>query len=189
MTTPFLVSTLVVAIAEIGDKTQLLSFLLAARFKKPVPIVVAILFATLANHALAGLLGEWVHAQLGPDTLRWVLGVSLFVIALWTLKPDKLDVEVKPKGRYGVFALTLVMFFLAEMGDKTQIATVILAAQYHALVSVVLGTTFGMMLANVPAVLAGHALAHRIPLNAVRVVAALIFAALGVFALFGPQAL
>jgi len=185
VTTAFLVSTLVVAIAEIGDKTQLLSLLLAARFRNPLPIIVGIFFATVANHALAALLGEWVRAQFDPDALRWVLGLSLLAIAGWTLKPDKLDAEVKQAGRYGVFLLTFVVFFIAEMGDKTQIATVVLAAQYQALIAVVLGTTLGMMIANVPAVLLGSAMAHRIPLRAVRVSAALLFAVLGVLALVG----
>jgi putative Ca2+/H+ antiporter (TMEM165/GDT1 family) len=185
MAASFLVSTLVVAIAEVGDKTQLLSFLLAARFKRPLPIMAGILVATLANHALAGLLGEWVRAQLSPDTLRWVIGLSLLAIAGWTLKPDKIEAEVEPVSRYGVFLLTVVAFFIAEIGDKTQIATVVLAAQYHALFAVVLGTTFGMMIANVPAVLLGSALAHRIPLRAVRIAAALLFTVLALVALFG----
>ncbi|HSN42131.1 MAG TPA: TMEM165/GDT1 family protein [Burkholderiales bacterium] len=187
MAASFLVSTLVVAIAEIGDKTQLLSLVLAARYRKPLPIVLGILVATLANHALAGMVGEWVGAQFDAQTLRWVLALSLFAIAAWTLKPDKLEAEVTPKGRYSVFALTLVAFFIAEIGDKTQIATVVLAAQYQALVAVVLGTTFGMMIANVPVVVLGNAMAHRIPLRMVHVAAAVMFAALGVFALFGPQ--
>ena len=186
MSTPFLVSTLVVAVAEIGDKTQLLSLVLSARYRKPVPIVFGILCATLANHALAGAVGEWVGAQFSAQTLRWVLALSLFAIAAWTLKPDKIEADVKPRGRYGVFALTLVAFFIAEIGDKTQIATVVLAAQYQALVPVVLGTTFGMMIANVPVVVLGNAMAHRIPLRAVHIAAALMFAALGVLALFAP---
>ena len=186
MTTAFLVSTLVVAIAEIGDKTQLLSLVLAARYRKPLPIVLGILFATLANHALAGMVGEWVGAQFSAQTLRWVLALSLFAIAAWTLKPDRLDAEVRQKGHYGVFALTLAAFFIAEIGDKTQIATVVLAAQYQSLAAVVLGTTLGMMIANVPVVVLGNAMAHRIPLRAVHIAAALMFAALGVLALFAP---
>ena len=185
MTTAFLVSTLVVAIAEIGDKTQLLSLLLAARFRRPLPIIVGIFCATAANHALAALFGEWVRAQFDPGTLRWVLGLSLLAIAGWTLKPDKLDAELKHVGRYGVFLLTFAVFFVVEIGDKTQIATVVLAAQYQALFAVVLGTTLGMMIANVPAVLLGAAMAHRIPLRAVRVSAALLFVVLGVLALVG----
>lgn len=185
MLTAFLVSMLVVAVAEIGDKTQLLSLLLAARFRKPVPIIAGIFFATVVNHALAALFGEWVRAQFHPDVLRWVLGLSLLAIAGWTLKPDKLDAEVKETGRYGVFLLTFTAFFFAEIGDKTQIATIVLAAQYRALIAVVLGTTLGMMLANVPAVMLGTAMAHRIPLRAVRAGAALLFAVLGVLALAG----
>ncbi|MBX9810967.1 MAG: TMEM165/GDT1 family protein [Burkholderiales bacterium] len=186
MTTPFLISTLVVAIAEIGDKTQLLSLMLAARFRKPFPIIVGILFATLANHALAGMIGAWVSAQLSAQTLRWALAFSLFAIAAWTLKPDKLDAEVKPAGRYGVFMFTFVVFFIAEIGDKTQIATVVLAAQYQSLAAVVLGTTLGMMIANAPVVLLGSAFSRRIPLAWVRAAAASVFAALGVLALFVP---
>jgi putative Ca2+/H+ antiporter (TMEM165/GDT1 family) len=188
MTSAFLVSTLIVAIAEIGDKTQLLSLLLATRFRKPLSIIAGILFATIANHALAGLLGQWVQAQLSPDTLRWVVGLSLLAMAGWMLKPDKIEAEVRPVSRYGVFLITFVAFFIAEIGDKTQIATVVLAAQYPALVAVVLGTTFGMMIANVPAVLLGSALANRIPLRAVRIAAALLFAVLAILALLGLQA-
>lgn len=186
MSAAFLVSTLVVAIAEIGDKTQLLSLVLAARYRKPLPIVLGILFATLANHALAGMAGEWVAAQFSAQTLRWVLALSMFAIAAWMLKPDKIEVEVRPIGRYGVFILTLAAFFIAEIGDKTQIATVVLAAQYQSLAAVVLGTTFGMMIANVPVVLLGNAMAHRIPLRLVHIAAALMFAALGAFALIAP---
>ncbi len=187
MSAPFLVSTLVVAIAEIGDKTQLLSLVLAARYRKPVPIIFGILFATLANHALAGMVGEWVGAQFSTQTLRWVLALSMFAIAAWMLKPDKIEADIRPIGRYGVFILTLIAFFIAEIGDKTQIATVVLAAQYQSLAAVVLGTTFGMMIANVPVVLLGNAMAHRIPLRMVHIAAALMFAALGVFALVGPR--
>ncbi len=185
MATSFLVSTGVVALAEVGDKTQLLSLLLASRFRRPVPIIIGILLATLANHALAGLVGEWVRLQLGAQTLRWALGSSLLAIAAWTLKPDRFEGQVAQTGRYGVLVVSFVMFFLAEIGDKTQIATVVLAAQYQALAAVVLGTTLGMMIANVPVVLLGDALAHRIPLRAVRIGAAALFAALGVFALAG----
>src|SRR5512146_2178879 len=187
MAASFLVSTLVVAVAEIGDKTQLLSLLLAVRFRKPLPIITGILFATLANHALAGMLGEWLRAQLTPAALHWSLGVSLLAISAWMLKPDKLDAEVKPAGRYGLFMLAFAAFFIAEIGDKTQIATVVLAAQYHALISVVLGTTFGMMIANTPVVLLGNAFAHRVPIVAVRATAAVLFATLGVLVLSGLQ--
>ena len=179
----FLASTLVVALAEIGDKTQLLSLLLAARYRKPLPIILGILVATLANHALAGALGAWLRSLLAPEVLRWIVGVSLLGIAAWTLKPDKLEGEVKESTRYGVFALTCVVFFLAEKGDKTQIATIVLAAKYDALMLVVIGTTLGMMIANVPVVYLGSGAAQRIPFRTVRIVAALLFAALGVAAL------
>ena len=178
-------SILVVALAEIGDKTQLLSLLLAARYKKPLPIVFGILVATLANHALAGALGEWLRSLFSPEALRWIVGVSLLAIAAWTLKPDKLDGQVKESTRYGVFALTCVVFFLAEMGDKTQIATIVLAAKYHALALVVVGTTLGMMIANVPVVFLGSAASQRIPFRTVRLIAALLFAVLGSAALLG----
>lgn len=176
---------LVVAVAEIGDKTQLLSLLLAARYKKPLPIVAGILVATLTNHYAAGVLGAWIGSLLAPEYRRWVVGGSLLAIAAWTLKPDKLDGEVKESSRYGVFALTCVAFFLAEMGDKTQIATVVLAARYSTLALVVIGTTLGMMIANVPVVFLGSAASHRFPYRLVRVTAALMFALLGVAALLG----
>jgi putative Ca2+/H+ antiporter (TMEM165/GDT1 family) len=181
----FLVSTGVVALAEIGDKTQLLAFILAARFRKPVPIIGAILAATLANHALAGAVGAWITSLLGPQTLRIVLGLSFIAMALWTLIPDRLDEGAAKLPHAGVFATTLVAFFLAEMGDKTQIATVALAARYHAFGAVVAGTTLGMMIANVPAVLVGGRLAHRLPIRLVHAIAAAIFAVLGVIALTG----
>ena len=181
----FLVSTGVVALAEIGDKTQLLSFLLAARFRKPAPIVLGILVATLLNHALAGALGTLVTAWLGPDALRWVLGVSFVLMAAWILVPDELDAEDAQLPRLGVFGATLVAFFLAEMGDKTQVATVALAARYGEFALVVLGTTLGMMLANVPAVLLGERIAHRMPVRLVHAVAAAVFAVIGVVTLLG----
>ena len=182
----FLVSTGIVALAEMGDKTQLLALLLAARFHKPWPIVWGILVATLANHALAGALGAWVTTFLGPTTLRWVLGGSFIAMALWMLIPDKLEQgDANTKPRFGVFITTLVAFFLAEMGDKTQIATVMLAAQYNAFLWVVAGTTLGMMLANAPVVWLGERITRRVPLRAVHVVSALVFLALGVFALLG----
>lgn len=181
----FLISTAIVALAEIGDKTQLLSFILAARFRTPWPIILGILVATLANHALAGALGAWVTTQLGPETLRWLLGLSFIAMAGWILVPDKLDNTHPTVTRYGVFATTLVTFFIAEIGDKTQIATVALAAQYQSLVSVVLGTTFGMMLANVPAVLLGDRIAERLPLKPIRIVTAILFLLLGLATLFG----
>ena len=185
----FLISTGIVALAEIGDKTQLLAFLLAARFRKPWPIIAGILVATLANHALAGALGAWITAMVGPQTMRWVLGVSFIAMAMWTLIPDKLVDEGDSAGiRYGVFGTTLVAFFLAEMGDKTQVATVSLAAQFNALFAVVAGTTLGMMIANVPAVLLGNKIANRVPVRLVHGIAALIFLALGVATLLGVAA-
>ena len=183
----FLVSTGLVALAEMGDKTQLLSLLLAARFRKPWPIVLGILVATLANHALAGALGTWVTRVLGPDLLRWVLGASFLAMAAWMLIPDQLD-EGEGGGaapRLGVFGTTLLAFFLAEMGDKTQIATVMLAAQYQAWAWVVAGTTLGMMLANAPVVWLGEAITRRVPIRVVHLVSAAIFAGLGLFALLG----
>jgi len=184
-----IVSTGVVALAEIGDKTQLLAFLLAARFKKPVPIILGILIATLANHGLAGALGAWITANLRPEVLRWVLGLSFLAMAAWTLVPDKIEEEETAiASRLGVFGATLVTFFLAEMGDKTQVATVALAAHYAAPLMVVLGTTLGMLIADVPAVFIGDKLAGRIPMRVVHAVAAAIFAALGLATLFGVGA-
>ena len=181
----FLVSTGIVALAEIGDKTQLLAFILAAKFRKPVPIVLGILVATIANHACAGALGAWVTTLLAPETLRWVLGLSFLGMAVWTLIPDKFDEADAQLAKYGVFGTTLVAFFLAEMGDKTQVATVALAAQYQAFISVVVGTTFGMMLANVPAVLLGDRIADKMPVRLVHTIAAGIFALLGIATLLG----
>lgn len=181
-----LVSTGVVALAEIGDKTQLLAFILAARFKKPVPIILGILAATLVNHGLAGMLGAWITAQLNPAILRWVLGLSFIGMAIWTLIPDKIEEEeTQVAKKLGVFGATLVIFFLAEMGDKTQIATIALAAHYATPVLVVLGTTLGMLIADVPAVFAGDRLATRIPMKLVHSLAATIFAILGLATLFG----
>jgi Ca2+/H+ antiporter, TMEM165/GDT1 family len=185
----FLVSTGVVALAEIGDKTQLLAFLLAARFKKPWPIVAGILVATLLNHGLAGALGAWITATVAPGTLRWVLGASFLAMAVWTLVPDKIeDEETHVAQRLGVFGATLVTFFLAEMGDKTQIATVALAAHYAQALWVVAGTTLGMMVADVPAVWLGDKLATRIPLRWVHGAAAAMFALLGGATLLGAGA-
>ena len=183
----FLVSTGVVALAEIGDKTQLLALVLAARYRRPVPIILGILVATLANHALAGAAGAWVSAALGPATMRWILGVSFIAMAAWTLVPDRIDDddgEVQAP-RFGVFGATLVAFFLLEMGDKTQIATVALAAKYASLAGVVAGTTLGMMLANVPAVLLGEVAAKKLPMRVVHRIAAAIFLVLGVTVLLG----
>ena len=180
-----LVSTGVVALGEMGDKTQLLAMLLAAKFRKPVPIILGILVATLANHALAGAVGEGVARALGPDVLRWVIGVSFLAMAAWMLIPDQVD-EESAGGRqlFGVFGTTVLAFFLAEMGDKTQIATVALAARYSDLLAVVTGTTLGMMLANVPAVLLGERIAKKLSMTLVHGVAAAIFAVLGVLTLF-----
>ena len=176
----FLVSTGIVALAEIGDKTQLLAFILAAKFRKPLPIVLGILVATIANHGFAGALGSWITSLVGPETLRWVLGISFIAMAIWTLIPDQFDEDDAKLSRYGVFGTTLLAFFLAEMGDKTQIATIALAAQYHTFFAVVAGTTLGMMIANVPAVLLGDRIANRMPVRLVHGFAAAIFAVLGV---------
>ena len=182
----FLVSTGVVALAEIGDKTQLLAFLLAARFKRPLPIVLGILLATLVNHGIAGALGAWVTATVSPDILRWVLGLSFLGMAAWTLIPDKIeDEETQIAARFGVFGATLVTFFLAEMGDKTQVATVAMAAHYADPLLVVAGTTLGMLIADVPAVFLGDKLSARIPMRLVHGIAAAIFALLGVATLLG----
>lgn len=185
----FLVSTGTVAVAEIGDKTQLLAFVLAARFRKPVPIIAGILVATVLNHALAGAVGAWLMSAVAPGTLRWVLGLSFIAMAAWTLVPDTLDAGAqKPAGRFGVFGATVVAFFLAEMGDKTQLATVAMAAKYAAPVAVIAGTTLGMLVANVPAVLVGERLLARVPMRLVRGVAAAVFAVLGIATLLGAGA-
>ncbi|MGB6009522.1 TMEM165/GDT1 family protein [Castellaniella sp.] len=182
----FLISTGVVALAEIGDKTQLLAFILAARFKKPVPIILGILAATLVNHGLAGALGAWITALVNPTALSWILGFSFIGMAVWTLIPDKIDdSETAAAKRLGVFGATLVTFFLAEMGDKTQIATVALAAHYGTPLLVVIGTTVGMLLADVPAVFVGDRLGSRIPMKLVHTIAAAVFAILGVVTLWG----
>ncbi|MDP3168403.1 MAG: TMEM165/GDT1 family protein [Hydrogenophaga sp.] len=180
----FLVSTGIVALAEMGDKTQLLALVLAAHFRKPWPIVAGIFVATLANHALAGALGAWLTTMIGPQILRYILGVSFLAMAVWMLIPDKLENEDDAKApRFGVFATTVVVFFLAEMGDKTQIATVMLAARYDAMTAVVAGTTLGMMLANAPVVWLGERVTRLVPLRVVHIVSALIFAGLGLAAL------
>jgi putative Ca2+/H+ antiporter (TMEM165/GDT1 family) len=175
-----LVSVTTIAVAEMGDRTQLLSLILAARYGRPWPILAGILLATIANHAAAGFIGVWFGRFLQPRVLDLVVGASLIVMALWTLKPDKLDEEVKTLKSSGVFLATLVAFFIAEIGDKTQIATVALAAAYTNLVAVVAGTTCGMLLANAPVVFLGKAFAHRLPLRAIRFGAAALFAVLGV---------
>jgi putative Ca2+/H+ antiporter (TMEM165/GDT1 family) len=181
----FLVSTMVVGLAEIGDKTQILSLMLAARFQHPLPIIFGILFATIANHAAAGLAGSYFGALLNGPWLRWILGVSFLSVAVWALYPDRYEGNDKAIARSGAFISTLVAFFLAEIGDKTQIATIGLAARFEKFYPVVFGTTLGMILANIPAVLLGHRLANKLPVKAIRIVAALVFATLGVFTLAG----
>jgi len=181
----FAISTAVVAVAEMGDKTQLLSFLLAAKLRHRTPIILGILCATLANHFLAGYLGVWLASLLAPRTLRWILALAFFAFGAWVLKADKFEDNPNLRGA-GVFLVTLIAFFLVEMGDKTQLATVALAARYDSLVEVVLGTTLGMMLANVPAVWIGEAMAHRINMKVMRWVAATMFAILGVLVLLAP---
>ena len=186
----FLVTTGVVALAEIGDKTQLLAFILAARFKKSVPVIVGLLCATVVNHGLAGALGAWITAHVAPDTLRWVLGASFIGMAIWTLIPDKFDEQETPiASRLGVFGATLVTFFLAEMGDKTQIATVAMAAHYRNPLLVVMGSTLGILIADVPAVLIGDRLSSRIPMKLVHSIAAGVFAILGIATLVGVDTL
>jgi Ca2+/H+ antiporter, TMEM165/GDT1 family len=181
----FFVSTGVVALGEMGDKTQLLAMLLAAKFKRPWPIVAGIFVATLVNHALAGAVGEGVARALGPDVLRWVIGLSFIAMAGWMLVPDKVDADAAgSRQRFGVFGTTLLAFFLAEMGDKTQIATVALAARYDSLLAVVTGTTLGMLLANVPAVFLGDRIARKVSMPVVHGIAALIFLLLGLLTLF-----
>jgi Ca2+/H+ antiporter, TMEM165/GDT1 family len=184
------ISTGVVALAEMGDKTQLLAFILAARFKKPVPIILGILLATLVNHGLAGALGAWITSVISPDTMRWVLGLSFIAMAIWTLIPDKIEEEeTQVAQKLGVFGATLVTFFLAEMGDKTQIATVALAAHYGAPLLVVIGTTLGMLIADVPAVFVGSKFADKIPMKLVHSIAAGIFAIMGVLTLLKAEKL
>ncbi len=187
----FFVSTGIVALGEMGDKTQLLALLLAARFRKPLPIIAGILVATLANHAAAGWLGGWIAGLMGPQWLRWVIGGSFLAMAAWMLVPDQIDADTVATGhpRWGVFGTTVLAFFLAEMGDKTQIATVALAARYPDLLAVVLGTTLGMMLANVPAVLLGEQIARRLSMTWVHGVAAALFAVLGLLTLLGVDRL
>ncbi|MFH1814144.1 MAG: TMEM165/GDT1 family protein [Pseudomonadota bacterium] len=186
----FIVSTGVVALAEIGDKTQLLAFILAARFRKPLPIIAGILCATLVNHGLAGALGGWITSVLSPEVLRWVLGLSFIGMAIWTLIPDRIeDEETKVAARLGVFGATLVTFFLAEMGDKTQIATIAMAAHYASPLLVVMGTTLGMLIADVPAVFVGDRFGAKIPMKLVHGIAAAIFVALGLLTLLGVDRL
>lgn len=188
--TPFLTSTGVVALAEMGDKTQLLAFILAARFKKPAPIILGILIATLFNHGLAGALGAWITTAVSPDVMRWVLGLSFIGMAIWTLIPDEIEEEeTQIAQRFGVFGATLITFFLAEMGDKTQIATVAMAAHYSSAVVIVAGTTLGMMIADVPAVFVGNRFAEKIPLKLVHSIAAVLFAIMGILTLLKVDSL
>jgi putative Ca2+/H+ antiporter (TMEM165/GDT1 family) len=188
--TPFLASTGVVALAEMGDKTQLLAFILAARFKKPVPIILGILIATLFNHGIAGALGAWITSVVSPDVMRWILGLSFIGMAIWTLIPDEIEEdETAIAQRFGVFGATLITFFLAEMGDKTQIATVALAAHYQAAVIIFAGTTLGMMIADVPAVFIGNRFAEKIPLKLVHSIAAAMFAIMGILTLLKVDSL
>ena len=181
----FFISTGIVALAEMGDKTQLLAFMLAAKYRKTTPIILGILVATLANHAAAGALGGWLSTLFSVETMRWALGISFIAMAIWILIPDKLDDEQGALTHFGIFGTTLIAFFLAEMGDKTQIATIALAAQYQNIVAVVAGTTLGMMIANVPAVIFGEKITRNISLSVVHGIAALVFAVLGVIAIIG----
>ena len=181
----FLVATGIVALAEIGDKTQLLAFLLAARFRRPLPIILGIFIATLLNHAFAAAVGALVSELLGPTVMRWVLGLSFLAMAIWALIPDHIDETEAALPKFGVFVTTLLAFFLAEMGDKTQVATVALAARYTEIAAVVAGTTLGMMIANVPAVLFGERIANKIPVALVHGIAAVIFMGLGMATLMG----
>jgi Ca2+/H+ antiporter, TMEM165/GDT1 family len=181
----FLISTASVAVGELGDKTQLLSLILATRLRKPVPIIAGIFVATLLNHLGACWVGEWAGKLINPQLLRWVLGISFLAVAAWALIPDKMDDNVKERGAYGVFVLTAVTFFLAEMGDKTQIVALALAAKYNDLIAVVAGTTLGMMIVNIPTVLFAERAIKWIPVKVVRVIAAGIYAVLGVLTLLG----
>ena len=183
----FLISTGVVALAEIGDKTQLLAFVLAARYRRPRPIILGIFVATLVNHAIAGAVGRWLMLTVGPTRMRWALAASFIAMAAWILIPDKLDDdEAAPRQRFGVFGTTVITFFLAEMGDKTQFATIALAARYPSVWMVVAGTTVGMMLANVPAVFVSDRLAGRLPTRLIHGAAATIFLVLGGLILLAP---
>jgi Ca2+/H+ antiporter, TMEM165/GDT1 family len=185
-----LISTGVVALAEIGDKTQLLAFILAARFKKPLPIIAGILCATIVNHGLAGALGAWITTVISPEAMRWVLGISFIGMAIWTMIPDKIEEEeTQVAKKWGVFGATLITFFLAEMGDKTQIATVALAAHYAAPLMVVIGTTLGMLIADVPAVFVANKFADKIPMKLVHSIAASIFLVMGLLTLFKVEKL
>jgi putative Ca2+/H+ antiporter (TMEM165/GDT1 family) len=181
----FTISTAAVAVGELGDKTQLLALILATRLRRPLPIIAGIFVATLVNHLIACVVGEWAGTLISPPILRWVLGISFLAVAAWALIPDKMDDAVQTRGTYGIFALTVVTFFLAEMGDKTQIVALALAAKYDDLVPVVAGTTLGMMIVNVPTVLFAERATKWIPVKVVRIVAAAIYAVLGVLTLLG----
>ncbi len=181
----FLVSAAFVALAEIGDKTQLLSLVLSARYRRPLPIIAGILIATLLNHALASALGAWITSVVAPETMRWLLGLSFFAMAAWMLIPDRLKTDAQTATRFGVFGTTLLVFFLAEMGDKTQIATIALAAKYNAFYPVVSGTTLGMMIANAPVVWLGGRIANRLPVRTIRFATMALFALLGLLVLAG----
>jgi Ca2+/H+ antiporter, TMEM165/GDT1 family len=181
----FLISTMVVGLAEIGDKTQILSMMLAARFQRPVPIIFGILFATIANHAAAGLLGKYFAGLVSGPWMRWILGLSFLSVAIWALFPDKYEGDDKAISRWGAFMSTLVAFFFAEIGDKTQIATIGLAARFEQFYPVVIGTTLGMILANIPAVLLGNKVADKLPVKAIRITAAAVFAIIGLLTLVG----
>lgn len=179
----FLISTSIVALAEMGDKTQLLALLLSARFRKPIPILIAILLATLINHGISAVLGQWITTVLSPEILVWVLAAGFIGMAFWMLIPDKLDDETDGINRwqkFGVFGATFILFFLAEIGDKTQIATVALAARYDSIFWVMLGTTIGMMIANAPAVFIGNKLAERLPISLIHKIGAAIFLIVGI---------
>jgi len=179
----FLLSTAIVALAEMGDKTQLLALLLAARFRKPVPILVAILLATLINHGLSAVLGQWITTVIGPEVLLWIVSIGFIAMAAWMLIPDELGDEnasINKWQKFGVFGATFILFFLAEIGDKTQIATVALAARFDSIFWVMLGTTLGMMLANAPAVFLGDKLANRLPISLIHKIGAAIFLVIGV---------
>lgn len=181
----FLISTGLVTLAEMGDRTQLLAFLLAAKFRRPLPIMLGILIATLANHAFAGFLGQWFAELVTPNVLRWVLAVTFFAMAAWMMIPDKLNDDAPDNTKYGVLVTTIMAFFLAEIGDKTQVATVALAARFDDLFWIVAGTTLGMMIANVPAIYLGDKFADKLPVRLIHIVAALLFVLLGVLTLLG----
>jgi putative Ca2+/H+ antiporter (TMEM165/GDT1 family) len=179
----FLISTAIVALAEMGDKTQLLALLLAARFRKPIPILLAILLATLLNHGISAVLGQWITTVLSPDVLLWIISLGFIAMALWMLVPDQLDDEtdsINKWQRYGVFGATFVLFFLAEIGDKTQVATIALAARFDSIFWVMAGTTVGMMIANAPAVFIGDKLADKLPISLIHKIGASIFLLIGV---------